>query len=173
MAEPREPRWLTAEQRDAWIGLARVVSWLPAALDSQLQRDAGISHAEYQVLSWLSMTPGRTARMSVVAEVANVSLSHLSRIVSRLEARDWVRRTPDPDDGRYTLAILTDPGWQKVVDAAPGHVEAVQSYVFDHLTPEQTDQLGEIGQRVARAIKPECGAPPVPWGEDKAPTTTE
>ncbi len=173
MAESCEPRWLTPEQRDAWIGLARMVTWLPAALDAQLQHDSGLSHAEYQVLSWLSMTPGRTARMSLVAEVANVSLSHLSRIVSRLESRGWVGRTPDPDDGRYTLAHLTDEGWQQVVDAAPGHVDAVQTYVFDQLTPEQTRELGEIGRLVAHAIRPECGAPPIPWGHDTATTTAD
>src|SRR5262245_39974290 len=107
---------------------------LPAALDAQLLRDAGISHFEYQVLAGLSMEPERTLRMSDLAAFAEGSLSRLSQVVGRLERRGWIRRTPDPADGRYTLAILTDEGWHKVVATAPGHVDAVRQYVFDPLT---------------------------------------
>lgn len=149
-----EPRWLTEQEQQAWVALTGVMMWLPSALDAQLQRDAGISHADYQVLSWLSMSPGRTTRMSTLAEAANVNLSHLSRIVARLEKRGWVERTPDPEDGRYTLAILTELGWDKVVDSAPGHVEAVQSLIFDNLTAPQVRQLREIGHRVMTALHP-------------------
>lgn len=150
-------RWLTPAQSEAWMALAGMTMWLPSALDSQLQRDAGISHAEYQVLSWLSMSDERTQRMSVLAQAANVNLSHLSRIVGRLEARGWVERTPDPDDGRVTLATLTDTGWDKVVATAPGHVDAVQRFVFDHLTDAQVGQLRDIASQVAAAVKPFSG----------------
>ena len=68
---------------------------------------------------------------------------------------DAVRRTPDPVDGRYTLAILTDAGWGKVVATAPGHVEEVRRLVFDPLTKAQQRQLRDIGRRVMRAIDPE------------------
>ena len=80
------------------------------------------------------MSDGRTVRMSDVAAGANVTLSHFSRVASRLEKHGWIRRTPDPDDGRATLAVLTEAGWLKVVDAAPGHVREVQRLVFDDLT---------------------------------------
>ncbi|WP_448629861.1 MarR family winged helix-turn-helix transcriptional regulator [Cellulomonas soli] len=96
MTDDAEPRWLTPDEQRAWIALAGTVIWLPAALDAQLQRDAGLSHPEYQVLSWLSMSTERTRRMSELADTANVTLSHLSRIVARLEQRGWVRRTPTP-----------------------------------------------------------------------------
>jgi DNA-binding MarR family transcriptional regulator len=154
MADDAEPRWLTKEQTRAWIALAGAMVALPAALDAQLQRDAGISHVEYQVLSWLSMSPGRSARMSDVAATANVNLSHLSRIATRFEQRGWLRRVPDPDDRRATLAILTDAGWDKVVATAPGHVEEVQRIVFDSLTPTQVRQLEHIGERILMAAKP-------------------
>src|SRR5262249_34212380 len=121
-----EPRWLTSEQMGAWLALVSVLIRLPSALDAQLRRDAGISHFEYQVLAGLSESPDRAMRRSVLAMLAEGSLSRLSQVVSRLEKRGWVRRTPDPTDGRYTLAVLTDSGWDKVVATAPGHVEAVR-----------------------------------------------
>jgi DNA-binding MarR family transcriptional regulator len=150
-----EPRWLTEEEQAIWIALGSVVFRLPGALDTQLQRDAGISHFEYVVMSVLSESPGRTLRMSELAVMAEAMLPRLSQVVARLERRGWVRRAPDPADGRYTLATLTDDGWEKVVATAPGHVETVRSLVFDPLTRTQLKQLREISRRIMTAIDPE------------------
>ena len=106
MDAPQEPRWLDAEERQAWLALASTLNKLPAALDAQLRRDAGISHFEYQVLALLSEAPGRTLRMSELATMAEGSLPRLSQVADRLEQHGWMRRTPDPADGRYTLATL-------------------------------------------------------------------
>jgi len=157
-----EARWLTSEERASWLALAAMMIKLPCALDAQLQRDAGVSHFEYQVLAALSEAPERSLRMSDLAVLANGSLSRLSHVVNRLEKRGWVRRSPDPADGRFTLAILTDAGWDKVVETAPGHVEAVRSFVFDALSEEQAKQLNRIGYKIIKAIDPEDSCIPEP-----------
>jgi DNA-binding MarR family transcriptional regulator len=107
------------------------------------------------VLAGLSMSPQRTLRMSTLARFVEGSLPRLSQVVARLEKRGWVRRTPDPADGRSTLAILTDTGWDVLVAAAPGHVEEVQRLVFDALTKAQHRQLRDIARRVVRVIDPD------------------
>jgi len=152
MEHGQQPRWLDEDQQQAWMNMVRILLRLPAALDAQLQRDAGISAFEYQALSGLSMAPDRTMRMSRLAAYTEGSLSRLSQVATRLEKRGWIRRAPDPADGRYTLAILTDTGWDTVVAAAPGHVAEVQRLVFDPLTKAQQRQLRDIGQRIMRAI---------------------
>jgi DNA-binding MarR family transcriptional regulator len=157
---PAEPRWLDDDESQSWLALAGMLVWLPDALDAQLQRDAGLSHFEYQVMAMLSMSPDRTRRMSEVAELANGSLTRLSRAVDRLSKRGWVCRRPDPTDGRYTLAVLTDAGWDKVVQTAPGHVAEVRRLVFDPLTKAQARQLSDIGARIQRAIGPRDGCAP-------------
>ena len=154
-----ERRWLDAEESQAWRALAGVLVRLPAALDAQLRRDAGISHFEYQVLALLSEAPGRTLRMSELATMAEGSLPRLSQVVARLEQRGWVRRTPDPTDGRYTLATLTSQGQAKVTQAAPGHAQEVRRLVFDPLTKTQSRQLREISRRIIRAIDPHAATP--------------
>jgi len=141
-----EPRWLSTEERAAWMPFAALLFRLPAALDAQLQRDAGISHFEYMVLASLSEAGDRTLRMSDLAAMASGSLSRLSHVVSRLEARGWVRREPCPSDGRYTYAILTDAGFRKLAAIAPGHVEAVRALVIDALNARQLRQLGDISE---------------------------
>jgi DNA-binding MarR family transcriptional regulator len=154
-----EPRWLDEDQQETWIAFATMMVRLPAALDAQLQRDAGISHFEYQVLAGLSMAAGRTLRMSTLAAFTAGSLSRLSQVVGRLERRGWIRRTPDPDDGRYTLAILTDAGWDKVVATAPAHVAEVRRVLFEPLTRTQQRHLRDVGHRVVRAIDPDDTCP--------------
>lgn len=152
MEKTEEPRWLDEDQQQAWMSLVGIMLRLPAELDRQLQLDAGISSFEYQALSGLSMAPDRTMRMSQLAALTEGSLSRLSQVVARLEKRGWIRRTPDPADGRYTLAILTDTGWDTVVAAAPGHVAQVHRLIFEPLTKAQQRQLRDIGKRIMRAI---------------------
>ncbi|MFD9105200.1 MarR family winged helix-turn-helix transcriptional regulator [Streptomyces virginiae] len=157
--DAHEPRWLNAEEQQTWLSLAAMVINLSNALDTQLQRDAQISHFEYQVLATLSEASERTMRMSELAVLTNGSLSRLSHVVKRLEKQRWVRRTPDPGNGRYILAVLTETGWEKVVATAPGHVEEVRSLVFDPLTQAQQRTLRTIGQRVNQAIDPTGACP--------------
>jgi len=171
MDAPQEPRWLDAEESQAWRALAKALETLPAALDAQLRRDAGISHFEYKVLALLSEAPDRTLRMSELAMWAGSSLPRLSQVVARLEQRGWVRRIPDPADGRYTLAILTDQGQEKVTEAAPGHVEEVRRLVFDPLTKAQSRQLREIGERITRAIDTDDQPLPAVDAKTNLPTT--
>jgi DNA-binding MarR family transcriptional regulator len=150
-----EPHWLSEEDREAWVSFVTMLWWLPAAIDDQLQRDSGLSHFEYGILAALSGADAATLRMSELAIYANGSLSRLSRAVARLEGRGWVTRKPDPADGRYTLATLTDSGRAVVVEAAPGHTDLVNRLVFDALTKTQARQLGIIARRIMNAIDAE------------------
>ncbi|WP_024285227.1 MarR family winged helix-turn-helix transcriptional regulator [Cellulomonas sp. KRMCY2] len=147
-------RWLSPDELRAWVRLQAVVELLPGALDSQLRRDANLSHYEYLLLAMLSEAPGRTLRMSELASATNATLPRLSHVVTRLEARGYVARTPSPEDRRATLASLTAEGWAKVVASAPGHVGAVRGHVLDALTAEQVAQLSAITSAIVRTLDP-------------------
>ena len=149
-----QARWLDESQRATWVRLAAVVELLPGALDTQLRRDADLTHYEYWVVSMLSEAPERTLRMSTLAQRTNATLPRLSHVVSRLESRGLVERFPCPHDGRATNARLTDAGWSTVVATAPGHVEAVRQYVIDALTPEQVEQLSTIAEAILARLDP-------------------
>ena len=106
------PRWLTPSELESWLSVVRLLTWLPWSIDRQLQGDSKLGMVEYQVLAMLSDRRERTMRMSSLAEVTNASLSRLSHLVKRLEGRGLVRREPDPTDGRFTNAILTENGFR-------------------------------------------------------------
>jgi DNA-binding MarR family transcriptional regulator len=149
-----EPRWLTDEEQRAWRRFIEVLVKLPAALEGQLQRDAGLTHMGYLVLATLSEREDRRLAMSRLARKASASLSRLSHVVARLEAQGLVRRERDPEDGRVQIAVLTDEGFAKIVAAAPGHVDAVRDLVFDRLTPAQIRQLTKLCDTLLEAPTP-------------------
>ncbi|MHA3701188.1 MarR family winged helix-turn-helix transcriptional regulator [Jatrophihabitans sp. YIM 134969] len=152
MDEAAEPQWLEDDEQQAWIAIATLLFQLPGTLDRQLQRDSGLTLFEYFTLSGLSMAPDRTMRMSDLALFTNGSLSRLSNVAKRLEQRGWIERHPDPDDGRFTNAVLTDAGWDVVVAAAPGHVAAVRRHVIAPLTPAQLRALATVAPRIAATL---------------------
>ena len=147
--------WLDDEQRTAWMRLIAMVELLPGVLDTQLRREADLTHYEYFMLAMLSEAPERTLRMTALAVRTNATLPRLSHVVRRLEERGLVERFPCPEDGRATNARLTASGWAKVVETAPGHVATVRQNVIDALTPKQVKQLAEIAGAILERVDPD------------------
>lgn len=148
-----QTRWLNDEEKDTFFTLMALIIEVDRSLDKQLNQNAGLSHFGYTALARLSEAENRQLRMSELASTANGSLSRLSQVIAKLEKKGWVTRSADPDDGRYTVATLTDAGYDKVVATAPGHVDQVQKVLFDPLTKSQVQQVHTIGQRILRRIK--------------------
>lgn len=136
-----------------WRYLAGMLAWVPAELEAQLQRDAGLTHFGYWVLATLSEAPRRSRRMSELASMVHGSQSRLSHVVGKLERQGWVRRERTAEDGRGSVAILTDAGYEKIAASAPGHVAAVRSLIFEALTPEQVDQLEDISRALLDRVR--------------------
>lgn len=151
-----EPRWLDDEEREAWVGLASMLIRLPAALDRQLRRDSGMSHFDYQMMVMLSNEPDRTLSMSSLSASTEGSLPRLSQVATRLTKAGWIERRPDPNDGRSTLATLTDLGFEQLTAAAPLHVDHVRALIFDQLDREQVGQLAKIADQI---LQSEVGGP--------------
>ncbi|SFF19960.1 DNA-binding transcriptional regulator, MarR family [Actinoplanes philippinensis] len=137
----------------AWRALHAAVVVLPAALDVQLRRDAGISHLEYYALAGLSEQADRTLRLSDLAILTGAELSRISHLIVRLEKRGLVVRRPDPDDARYTNAVLTEQGWELVELAAPGHVATVRRLLFDGLDGAGLQELQHAADRIVAALR--------------------
>jgi DNA-binding MarR family transcriptional regulator len=123
------------------------------ALECQLERDSDLSFIEYHALARLSEEPNHTLRMSELAAVTDASLSRLSHLVKRLESSGLVRREPDATDGRFTVAILTDAGYTKLVASAPAHVNAVNALLIDEFSRAELAQLRGAADRIITRIQ--------------------
>jgi DNA-binding MarR family transcriptional regulator len=149
-----ETRWLDPEEQKAWRAWLYSTLLLQDRLDRELTHETGISHAYYEILVALSETPGRAMRMSELADRCLSSRSRLSHAVSRLEERGWIRRQVCESDGRGQLAVLTEEGFAALEAAAPVHVTGVRTHLFDQLSPQQVENLRDIGETLLRHLDP-------------------
>ncbi|MGZ3142441.1 MarR family winged helix-turn-helix transcriptional regulator [Lentzea chajnantorensis] len=138
------PRWLSEEETYAWHHFVQAYHLLERQIEQQLQRDAGLSHAQYNVLVVLSEQPGNRMRMTELARRVVVSKSSLTYQIGKLEKSGLVRREPHESDERGIVAVLTEAGRELLTTTAPGHVETVREYLVDLFTPDQLAQLGEL-----------------------------
>jgi DNA-binding MarR family transcriptional regulator len=153
MDRARPEPWLDDDQQQAWRHVVGLFMTLPGAIDSDLQRNAGLTLYEYLVLANLSETPDGMLRMSDLAQRANSSLSRLSHLISRLEKRGWVIKRACENDRRASTVALTAAGKKKIHAAAPGHAHLVQELVVQPLSAVQLQQLGEAAAAIVQAIE--------------------
>lgn len=154
-----EPRWLSDDEQRVWRSYLHATTLLEDHLDRQLQRDAGMPHVYYGLLVGLSESPQQRLRMTELAMKSKITRSRLSHAIARLEKNGWVRREDCPSDKRGQFAVLTDAGAEVLARTAPGHVAAVRQALFERLTPQQQESLGEIMEIVAEGLQPnEAGA---------------
>lgn len=145
-------RWLTETEQQAWRAYLSASRLLADHLERHSQREVGMPYGYYEILVRLSEAPGRALRMSELAEACRSSRSRLSHAARRLEEDAWIRREGCATDRRGALAVLTDRGFAALTDAAPGHVEAVRTGVFDALSPAQVEQLRTICAAITAAV---------------------
>ncbi|MBP2266192.1 DNA-binding MarR family transcriptional regulator [Pseudarthrobacter sp. PvP004] len=157
MVDNADATSLNPQELDVWAGVATLLERLPAALDAQLQRDSGLTNFEHGILFALYSAPDSSLRLSVLAGYASCTLSRLSRAISRLEAKGWVRREVDPADGRFTFGILTDAGRDKVVESTPAHHALIRHLVFESISAAQAQTLSSITRKISAAIGPDAG----------------
>ncbi len=138
-----------------WGSLVGVVLWLPAALDTKL-KPHGLSHSEFQILWWLSLSDKGCRTMGDLADAAGVRPSHLSRIAGRLEKQGWMLRRADPADARFTVASLTESGSRKVAECLPDYYAAMRENLFDLVGKDEAAQLGRVTGEMLHRLHPAC-----------------
>jgi len=145
------PAPLTPDEELAWRALARAVLVIPRVLDGELLQAQGLSLTEYSVLANLSEEPGRSTRMSELANHVSISVSGLTRAVERLSRQGLVERVKADTDGRGQLAVLTPAGLARLQQAYPTHLAGVRQHIIDHLAPLDLPAFAEAMAGIAAA----------------------
>lgn len=143
-----EQEWRT------WRGFLTMHGQLARALDRQLQRDAGISQAEYGVLVSLSDAPQRRLRTGELAELLAWEKSRVSHQIARMEKRGLVERSDCDEDARGTWIGLTAEGRRVFLRATREHSAEIRRYFLDLLTPEERETIQALSTRVLDELNP-------------------
>ena len=150
----------TADVSDAdwrlWREFVTMHRHLARELDRQLQRDAGLSQADFSVLATLSEAPDRRLRTGELAELLAWEKSRVSHQVARMESRGLLERTECDTDGRGTWVGLTAEGRRTLLSSTPDHAAAIRGLFFDELADHEKSALGEVARRILDRLNPEA-----------------
>lgn len=148
-----KPRWLSRREQEAWRGWIDASRRVIAASDRQLRADSDLTTDDYEVLVHLSEADGHRMRMSDLAASVSNSPSRLSQRIDRLSRDGVVQRERCEQDARVWWVVLTPAGFERLENAAAGHVELVRRVFIDRLTAAEIDTLAAILPRLARSLQ--------------------
>jgi DNA-binding MarR family transcriptional regulator len=156
--------WLHADEQRAWLAYIRVQLRLAYEMNRQLLADSGMSLADYDVLTALSVADGGRMPITVLAAQIGWERSRVSHHVRRMSARSLVTCGLSATDRRVTEVILTGRGRQALEEAAPGHVDLVRRMFFAGLPADLLEPLSEaLESMYANIIEQGSLPPPVDW----------
>jgi DNA-binding MarR family transcriptional regulator len=155
-----EPHWLDERELRAWKDFLAVSTILNRQVDQRLKTQAGVTQPQYEVLVHLSEAPGGELRMAELAAAAMTSRSRLTYQVDQLEKARLIRRTSCPTDERGVVATLTEKGWAKLRQTAPGHATFVRERFIDALAPPTFTALAEALRALAKTLDDDAAPEP-------------
>ena len=108
-----ERRWGRSPAMLAVTSIMRAQAILIAELDALL-KPYGLTFARYEALVLLTFSRKGALPLSKMGERLMVHPTSVTNTIDRLERQGYVRRRPNPRDGRGVLAEITDSGRETV-----------------------------------------------------------
>ncbi|MFE3262085.1 MarR family winged helix-turn-helix transcriptional regulator [Nocardia sp. NPDC059091] len=143
---------LNAEEEHVWRALMRVCVALPRELHGDMSRAAGLLVNEYVTLMCLSEAPDRRLRMAALSMEVGLSPSRMTRVVDNLRIRGLIVKQTCREDGRGSLAVLTDAGLSTLLGAWPTHLRSVRTRAFDHIDPADLPAMARVLTAIAAQL---------------------
>lgn len=100
--------------------------------------------ASFSMLS--TLRDGGPCRSADLAELFAIDKGAVSRQISRLEELGLVRRTPDPEDGRAHLLVLTDLAEEKLDEVQ----RKTREWYIARLEDWTDEELAEFARQLGR-----------------------
>ncbi len=112
---------------EVWRAFLEAHARIIDQLEHELADERALPLSWYDVLFQLSQAGGRL-RMQDLASRLLIPRSSLTRQIDRMEAAGLVGREPSEDDGRGTVAVLTQEGRLTLRRAAPVHLRGIEEH---------------------------------------------
>lgn len=127
--------------------LIRRAHQVSVAIFMEETADFEVTPVQFAILNALLETPGED-QVTLARRVA-FDAATFGSVITRLEARGWVRRAPDPDDRRRKRLWVTDNG-AEAARRMKRSVGKVQSRILEPLDAAERAQLiALLGRLVA------------------------
>jgi DNA-binding MarR family transcriptional regulator len=139
----------TLPSTDAFGSLLGAYAALSRELSASLVAAHGLTINDYGCLLLLSRAGEQGMRRIDLANELQLSPSGITRLLDRLEAQGLVGKGECKEDARVSYALLTEDGFEKLKDAAPGHVEDIERRLRAALSDEEIKQLDELLSRLS------------------------
>ncbi len=153
---PQQLKTQTYSSTDAFGNLISAHAVLVRELSAALVARHGLTVNDYGTLLLLYRAGEEGMRRIDLANELNLSPSGITRLLDRLEEQDLVGKGECKSDARVSYAILTDAGLEKLREAAPGHIEDIESRLGAVLSDEEMKTLTELLGRLGKAEGGEC-----------------
>ncbi|GAA4634980.1 MarR family transcriptional regulator [Actinoallomurus vinaceus] len=143
-----ERRWGRSPAMLAVTSIMRAQAILIAELDALL-KPYGLTFARYEALVLLTFSRKGALPLSKMGERLMVHPTSVTNTIDRLERQGYVRRRPNPRDGRGVLAEITDSGRETVERATADLLAA--DFGMGAYDDGELDQIVDVlrGLRVA------------------------
>lgn len=152
---PKTNEPLKGTEERVWRDIARFLSVAARLLDEDLQRGANISLSEYAVLVHLSEAETGQLRVRELADLADLSGSHTTRIIGDLARSGLVVKNRNTEDGRGIDVQITDAGLNRLRDAYPIHLASVRSRIMNQVEPKSLSCFGDVMAAIVRGLEQE------------------
>lgn len=139
---------------DLPVLLERICALLRANARS-VEAEPGLQAVHLQILSYLASCNRYSDTPSAVAEYLGVTKGTASQSLARLEEKELIRKTPDPDDGRRMRLALTREGSRLLERAVPG--EAFET-ALRQLPAAERERLARSLRDLLRALQTAHGS---------------
>ena len=154
--EIRQTRPFQSPAQEALLALLRTTDLLRHHL-TRVLAPWGITLQQYNVLRILRGADEEGLPTLGIAERMIERAPGITRLLDRLEARDWIVRTRCPEDRRQVLCRLT-PAGQELLQELDPTMNTADEVLSDRLQPEEIEQLIDFLERI-RTEPPQEDAP--------------
>jgi DNA-binding MarR family transcriptional regulator len=135
----------------AWHALLQAHATLMRQLETDLEKETGLTLADFDVLAQLAFAGGEL-RMTELAARALISRSGMTRRVARLVDEGLVRKASTNADARRVVVALTDAGMARLTETAPVHARGI----FDLFVARLNDQELAVLESALQKVTLDC-----------------
>jgi DNA-binding MarR family transcriptional regulator len=136
------------QQLESWIGFLRSHAAITRELSAQLLREHGLTLNDYEVLLHLSYAEGEMMRRVDLAGRILLTASGITRLLEGLERSGFVSKETCASDARVSYAKLTEPGAEKLREAAVTHLRGIDELFTSRYSGSELATLAELLSRL-------------------------